>query len=63
MPLPTVQDEVAVTPETASCEADTYLIGVNLGLEPPIEIGNCLSQDFQALLLPAWSSTDSYLFH
>ncbi|KAI3573250.1 hypothetical protein IWW34DRAFT_823934 [Fusarium oxysporum f. sp. albedinis] len=62
MPLPVVQDEVAITPGNA-CEADTYLIGANLGLEPPIEIGNCLSQDFQALLLPAWPSTDSYLFH
>ncbi|RKK88733.1 hypothetical protein BFJ68_g16872 [Fusarium oxysporum] len=62
MPLPVVQDEVAITPGN-TCEADTYLIGANLGLEPPIEIGNCLSQDFQALLLPAWPSTDSYLFH
>ncbi|EXL66626.1 hypothetical protein FOPG_17219 [Fusarium oxysporum f. sp. conglutinans race 2 54008] len=62
--LPEVQEEVAIAPGSASCETDTYLVGANLGLEPPVEMGNCPPQDFQALGLPVWPSNwDNYLFH
>ncbi|OGM47226.1 hypothetical protein ABOM_003985 [Aspergillus bombycis] len=63
LPLPEVPAEAAVAPANASCETDTCLVGVNLGLEPPTEASNCLLEDPQALGLPAWPSMDSYLFH
>lgn len=47
IPFSAVQDKVAVSRGNASSETDTYLVGANVGLAPPIEMGYRFAQDLQ----------------